>query len=363
MSGSAVQLPGMALPLTAGAGRSDPRAPRKSAGGRRSHGATGSAIVAALCSWAALSGLSLPVRAERLASADLAFRVQLTPDSITVGDPISLVLEASAPGGATLGLPQLADSVGPFAVLSARAPATALKDQKLTVRQEAQVTLFKTGTFTFPELELLWERAPGETLVARSRPVEVKVRSLLKGQAGMQNLHGLKGVVALERVRWWLWGSIALAAAALALVLWKNRARFRRRAAWIPAVPAAPPLPPDVAFERGISALYKKELPERGLVKEFYAELSLLFRRYLEDRFLFPAVEETRTEVMAAAGRVAQLDAADQRALSDWLQEGDLVKFAKLDRLVAEANVYGERARDWVRRTAPRPAPPEGGAS
>lgn len=300
-----------------------------------------------------LAALAVSARAERTPSPELSFRVRLSPDSITVGDPIAVVLEATAPSGATLGLPQLVDSIGPFSVLSADAPATQLKDGKLSVRQQGRVTLFRPGEFAFPELELIWVRAPGETLAAYSRPVTVRVGSVLgKDEADLSKLRGVKGVVPLGRVRWWWWAALALFVAALAFLLWRNRHLWRRKARIFPAAPAPPPLPPEIAFERGLAALRKRELPERGLVKEFYAELSLLFRRYLEDQYGFPAVEETRPEVLAAAARVPEIEAAERAALADWLEEGDLVKFAKLERLTAEASGYSERAREWVARSA-----------
>lgn len=291
-------------------------------------------------------------RAARIPSPELSFRVELSPDSITVGDPITLVLEASAPSDARLGLPQLADSIGPFSVLSAQTPATSLKEGRLVVRQEGQVTLFRTGEYTFPELELLWERAPGETLVAYSQARTVRVPSVLEGEADLSKLRGIKGVIPLDKFRLWLWAAVALLAAALAFLVWRYRHLLARKTKLLPLAPPPPPLPPEVAFERGLTEIYRRELPERGLVKEFYAELSLLFRRYLEDRFRFPAVEETRTEILLAATRVTELRESDRAELADWLAEGDLVKFAKLERLITEARVYAERARAFVHRTA-----------
>jgi hypothetical protein len=296
-------------------------------------------------------------RAERAPSADLSFRVLLNPDSVTVGDPIRITMEASGPQSAVLELPQLADSLGPFAVLSADPPVTSSRDGKIQVRQTGTLTLFRTGDQTLPELALLWVRGPGDTLAAWSRPLTVKVRSVLKpGEASLKNLRGLKGVVPLSKPRWWIFALIALAVAAAGLALWRYRGRLRRRHP-AAAMAAPPPLPPEVAFERALESLYRRQLPEKGLVKEFYAEVSLLFRRYLEDRFGFPAVEETRTEVLESAARQAELSAGERSSLRQLLDEGDLVKFAKMERLLAEAREHAERARSWVRATARREAP------
>lgn len=295
--------------------------------------------------------------AARTPSPDLSFHLGLAPDSVTVGDPIRLTLEAGGPAGATLQLPVLSDSIGPFNVLSAEAPVAETKAGRLRVRQTGSLALFKTGRDTLPSLPLLWVRAPGETLVAYSAPQVVRVRSVLKGDASLKNLHGLKGVVSLARFRWWLWGLIALAALAVAWAAWKYRRLLRRR---VEAVlePAPPPLPPEVAFEKGLEELLQRELPEKGLVKEFYGELSLLFRRYLEDRYHFPAVEETRTEIIQRSLQVPEITENERRDLADWLAEGDMVKFAKMERLLAEARGSAERARAWVRATAvPRIAP------
>ena len=42
--------------------------------------------------------------------------------------------------------------------------------------------------------------------------------------------------------------------------------------------------------------------------------------------------------------------AEDQQWLGTWLQAGDLVKFARGERLLAEAKDDAEAARGWVRR-------------
>lgn len=300
------------------------------------------------------SGLPLAgaARASQTPSPDLSFRVTLTPDSITVGDPIAVVIEGAGPPGATLLLPQIADSVGPFTVLDAGPVVAGLRDGKVTVQRAVRVTRYRTGAASFPELSLLWVRAPGDTAVALSTPVPVRVRSLLNGPADVSKLHDLKPVVPLARPRWWLWALIALGVAALVFAVWRYRHLLRHRRIVLEP-PPPPPLPPEVAFGVGLEALLARRLPEHGLVKDYYGELSLLFRRYIEDRLGFPALEETRREIMVSVEGRTDLRAEEIALLGEWLAEDELVKFAKMERLLGEVAAHTDRARAWVRATTP----------
>lgn len=320
------------------------------AGAAVNHADTANVAVALLL--ASVFLLAGPAGATLTPSPDLSFRVTLTPDSITVGDPIAVVIEGAGPSGATLLLPQLADSVGPFTVLDAEPPVGGLRDGKVTVQRTAKVTRFRTGETTFPELPLLWVRAPGDTVVAFSTPVPVRVKSLLNGPADASKLHDLKPVVPLARPRWWLWALIALVAVALVWAAWRYRHLLRRRRVVAEPLPP-PPLPPEVAFDLGLQALRQQQLPELGRVKDYYGELSLLFRRYIEDRLGFPAVEETRREIMRSVEGRADLRAEEISGLAGWLAEDEMVKFAKLSRLLGEVAAHTDRACAWVRATTP----------
>ncbi len=296
-----------------------------------------------------------PAAAQWAPSQDLSFRVTLSRDSILVGDPVDLEIRASGPEGAILVLPESADSLGPLAVLASGAVREATRGGRVQLERLDRVTAFRTGALTLPALPLLWVRDDGDTAVAWSRPVDLKVGSLLNEGATLQDLRDLRGVVPLARPMWWLWVIIALGAAVLLWLLLRLVSRLSRRPIREILRPADPPLPPEIAFERGYRALLARRLPEAGRIKEFYGEISLLLRAYMEGRFMIPAVEETRTELMSHARRIEALSEDKLRDLDDWLAEGDLVKFAKLDRLLDEAREYGERAVEWVRGTTPPP--------
>ncbi len=314
-----------------------------------------------------VSGLALTVvgaaSASRVPSAELRFAIAVSPDSILVGDPITARVEIETPDGATLLLPQFADSVGPFTVLSAEPIERRTKGGRAVLIQSVQLTLWEPGRATLPALPLLWARGPEDTLVAYSTPVEVRVGSVLAPELAKQSkggaappvdlslLRGLKGVVSLGGIPWWVWLLIAAALGAGGYALWQW---LRARRAVPIEAPAPPKVAPEVAFERGLDALLAGGSLERGMLKEFYLDLSQLLRRYLEERFTWSAVEATRLEVLEWAARRG-FTAEDQKWLGTWLQAGDLVKFARGERLLAEAKDDAEAARGWVRRISRSP--------
>lgn len=292
-------------------------------------------------------------------SSELSFRVSVVPDTITVGDPIDFEMSGAGPLDAQLLWPELADSIGPFDLLDVGATSRIEDEGMARLSQGATVTLYRSGAHTLPSIPLLAVRS-GDTLVAYGATPTVFVRSLLPEDPSLQNpqtalaqLKEVKGVVPLEPSRWWAWvaGGILLAAIGfLVYRLWK-----RRKVAPVAALPRRRPvLPPDIAFEQGLAKL--RERLDRGEVKEFYAGLSILLRTYMERRFGVHALEATRTELLATVRDHPYLDADDERWLADFLTESDLVKFARLDRLLDDARARADASLQWVRETTRREA-------
>lgn len=312
--------------------------------------------------WAGASALALALTAvdadaERIPSPELRFKVTIPADSITLGDPIPVRIEAEAPESGTLLLPQFADSVGPFTVLSAGLIERTSEHGRRTLTQQVVLTLFSTQGGMLPALPLLWVRADGDTAVAYSEPRAVGVRNLLEGDArDLSKLRDVKGVVGLGGPWAWIWIAGTFVLLGLGIWLWR---RYGRKGVEAVLPPPLPPVAPELAFERDLAFLLEKGYVERGELKEYYVELSQLLRRYLEDRFAFPAVEATRSEVLAVVAQRPVFSTEDRRFLAGWLEAGDLVKFARGERLLKEAFDDAEAARRWVRtisENARRPA-------
>ena len=86
-----------------------------------------------------------------------------------------------------------------------------------------------------------------------------------------------------------------------------------------------PAIPIDVYFLNALADLEKKEYLKEKKYKEFYTELSEIFRGYLEMRFDIPALESSTYELK---GLLSDLNIKD-KWLNSFFRNNDVVKFAK----------------------------------
>lgn len=87
-------------------------------------------------------------------------------------------------------------------------------------------------------------------------------------------------------------------------------------------------LPPHELALKKLAALEQKQLWNKGLVKEFCAELTFIVREYLEKRFHVPALESTSEELLNSL-KTTGFPEPLHATLQDILTQADLAKFAK----------------------------------
>lgn len=86
----------------------------------------------------------------------------------------------------------------------------------------------------------------------------------------------------------------------------------------------------EIATE-ALESLRLKDLPGQGRIKEYYALLSDIVRRYLENRFSLRAPEMTTEEFLCTLGESNTLSGQHKNLLKDFLRNCDLVKFARYE--------------------------------
>lgn len=152
---------------------------------------------------------------------------------------------------------------------------------------------------------------------------------------------------------WMMWMLMVLGILAAGIIVFLlRRVRFSKKEA---------PLPPPVpAWEKALAQLVRlkeKQYPQQGRIKEFYVELSLIARQYIEGRFGLNAPDMTTEEFLESLRFSEALDASQKQTLRDFMMSSDMVKFAKCHVDPDEMNHGFTLIEDFVRQTIPPSGP------
>jgi cbb3-type cytochrome oxidase subunit 3 len=279
---------------------------------------------------------------------DVRVRMSVSPDTLLIGDPLTLHLEITHGRG---------EDVRVEGVIPASAAVERLSEgtEKSSARGDIAVdsltfifTTYETGDIVLGPVDVLLVRN-GTPDTVRVEVPDVHVKSLLGPDAkDLRDIKGLLHATGRSRLAWIAAGVILFL---LALVLFLLRRRRRSRAVRREA--AALPLPPPDEWARHeLAKIEAMELLARGKVKEHYVLVSDVLRHYISMRHGIEALERTTAEILGDLG--AREAASDVRAeYAQILQDADLVKFAKWKPDAQASGDFIPRVRGIVGRTSP----------
>jgi hypothetical protein len=142
---------------------------------------------------------------------------------------------------------------------------------------------------------------------------------------------------------WWTLGTLALLGLLFGVALFI----FKRRR----QVVMTPPVPPHVRARLAL----EESLKLLRLPKPFVIAVSDTLRGYLEERFTFRAPERTTEEFLHELQGTPLLDDTQKQSLAGFLQQCDLVKFARYEPAERELRELHGSAVRLVDETEPRP--------
>ncbi len=214
----------------------------------------------------------------------------------------------------------------------------------------AVLAFYRPGKRPVPVFGVPWVQiVTGHRGIATHEPVEIEVTSTLP--AGNPSLRDIREPDSPPRLGA-LW--ILLGAAAAVGIAWLASRWRKKLPAPAPepiAVPPAPPPPPDpyTATLARLEAIETEGWAASGDVARHYETVADALRDYLEAADGIPARERTTSELLwSLPPRLAE--GGLRRRVQEVLGDADLVKFAKLRPLPAEAASYTARARDLLER-------------
>ncbi len=280
---------------------------------------------------------------------------RLTPEQSAIGDRMDLRVIAAYPRGYAVNLPTGFD-FGRFHVIDHQGSEPESGGQGLRKTFHIWFQTFETGPQQTPAFELTLVDPQGQVTTVPVPPHEFEVASLLENEADPQR-RGEDELVSreypnerAETIIYAAAGSVLLAIfLAGAYVWWRRREVLAQ---------APPPVPPHLlAFEALRQLESEREaMLDRGEFPEYYVELTRILKGYVEGRFGVEALDRTTDELRRALQRpetAARLEGVEVETLIRFLQDCDLVKFARFSPEAEETRGALETVRALVQRTQP----------
>ena len=184
---------------------------------------------------------------------------------------------------------------------------------------------------------------PGEI---HSQKITIEVASVLRLQGEPTDIKDIKDIVEVDRnwVPWFFWGLNIILLTIVLYLLWKNRnAKHPNPTKKSPVLSTH-----EIAF-RELDTLKNKGLLERGNAREHFFELSEILRRYLGERYLFPALDWTTEEITEHFKNQEKVELATRTEANRILKKSDLIKFARAQALPETDEI--ESVRTFIKST------------
>jgi hypothetical protein len=295
-------------------------------------------ILCPFIAWANALAQSPPFALQPAFPPGVEMHVKATPEIATIGDPIRIDLEITAPSGYRIEIPKPASHIGDFTILdfsSGRAAAIGKSEKRIAAsstqpqtsqhyRAHLLAALYKTGTFTFPALLIKLTAADGKEIALSSTAVTIEIRSVLSDKN--QELKDLKKQADLPERRGWIIWLVIAAVLIAGAIIWILLRRKRRRAT--PLSPEQVRNLMDLA-EADLRALLARGFPDSGGEKPFYVLLSEIARRILEAGYEIHTAERTTAEIVSSLNGKPEIESAAAGLIESFLFRCDAVKFAR----------------------------------
>lgn len=277
----------------------------------------------------------------------VSIAVSAGPTRVTVGDRILYTIRVVVPQGITVTPPVCGRTVGEFDIMDiGQLPAARRKNGSEEFSYRYELRLYETGKKSIPPLTVALKGREGKVAEVDGGAIAVVAESVLDKDA--KDIKDIKPPLKLAciPVTPIVWLCVGGAAAAAALVALR---RVRRKG----ELSKPPPRPPHLIAYEELAQLLAMNLIARGRVKEYYIRISDIVRRYIERRFGLRAPDRTTEEFLAEASASGLLDARARILVGDFLEECDMVKFARYGPTDEEINGAYAAAKRFVDETVP----------
>jgi hypothetical protein len=189
------------------------------------------------------------------------------------------------------------------------------------------LTQFDSGKYLIPKLPVIIN---GKKVFSDSIKIEI---SNVKVDTLKQKMYDIKNIIPVksEFGNWWIYLLILLGLAVIGYFFYRFVKKKKTEEKPV-VIEFKSPIEKATSL---LQQLEKKELWQKGEIKNYYSELTDIARNYIEEEIQIPAMESTTSELIlglrnAAKQKKLKLSAETVENLEKVLKQADLVKFAKV---------------------------------
>ena len=316
----------------------------------------GLAVLAAGCGPKPASQTSQPPRVEQMTSGPIALTITVDPPAVDFSRDTLITIRAIGPTNLAVRVPSLQGRLAGFTLSGEFDREPSHSGSRVTVEHCARLTPVLNDEYRLGPLAITYtdqSRQPPAAGWFSTRPLVLSAGAATNGPAA--DIGDIRGLIRVfppfRTVLLYFLAAVAIAAGAFGL--WRLSRRIHRE------IQLARMSPKERALTE-LAELLARRLTETEHVREFYYELTMIVRRYIERAHRVRAPEQTTEEFLTAASRDPRFTPPVIARLRAFLQAADLVKYAAVRPEAGAVEQAVQTARSYFETDEAEAAAPEG---
>ncbi len=286
-----------------------------------------------------------------LSAQSISVLASVDSSDYLVGDYINYTLEIRAENNIELTTPIIRDSLKKVELIRELPPVSKEENKIKSSTFRYVISYYDSGSITISPIAVRYKiQGVNEEKIALSNPVTFTVHTMqIEQQADIKDVKDPL-TIPLD------WKFILLVALIVLIILAASYylyRRYKKKKAEQPVKKKIIKIPAHVRALTALNILENEKLWQKGKVKEYHSNITGIIRGYFEERFNLPALELTTSEQMQQLKRVPSAENI-LSITNEFLNNADLVKFAKFIPLPSVNEAMMNQAKEIVNSTIPK---------
>jgi hypothetical protein len=286
-----------------------------------------------------------------LSAQSISVLASVDSSDYLVGDYINYTLEVRAEKNIQIVTPFIRDSLKKVEIIKELPPQSVEKDGIKSSNFVYVISFYDSASVTIPPIAIRYKvQGSNEEKLALSNPVTFTVHTVqVEQQADIKDVKDPL-TIPLD------WKFILLIALIVLIVLaaaFYFYRRYKKKKAEQPIKKKVIRIPAHARALTALDKLESEQLWQKGRVKEYHSNITGIIRGYFEERFNLPALELTTSEQMHQLKKVPSAENISS-ITNEFLNNADLVKFAKFIPLPSVNEAMMKQAKEIVNNTIPK---------